>query len=1697
MTKHRQTARKHRENETPQKRKQRLTQKSQRQRERIADESEEKYEDRLSDKRSRAAAALLIEDAEQTSQRRERNATNIRNRRRSMSPESARIEHYDVCQSMRALRYRRDKDNAEKHNNFCEKSIDTFQEDCAEKHKGSRLTEKDHLTCPYCGAWMFDEEREDYRPNVTRRDNSIKRFSWCCKMGRVKIPPLTPPPKALKDLLTGSDSQSKFFREFIRYFNCHLAFAAFNCQKPRVVARTHGPSVFKSYGAVYHTMGPLLSEEGETPQFAAIYFHDPKTELATRLLGSDAAEPRFEAIMSLLQNMLHDCNPLIKEWKTQLDHIRQNPQIENLRLVLSSKYRLVESHKGTYNTPNADSITAILPTERIVPQDKRNQSKHKPHFICAIRGGTDEVKTFSTSDPLCDALLYPLIRPYADLAWSPGYGGKRTKRAIRDGKTRRGKDIGAVSARDFYAHQLMFRTTGKRPFRHDLMITDGSEPREYFSTAHYGGRLFQQLIVDQAARIDDQRLAFIRFNQPQLRTEEYVPLADALRDDDLKNAGILKVLPSSHTGSPRYRNQLLQDAACRVVKIGPPAFFITVTCNSKWEEIRTAVAVLPGQTAYDRPDIVARVFRIKQQAFVHALLEDDVLGKMDSYLSAGEYQQRMWPHSHNLFTPCRADTPHCAEDYDRYVCAEIPPPKTRKLRELVLQFMIHRPCGVHNPEAPCMKNGKCIKFFPKKFCNKTREAEDSYPEYRRRSPADGGHTALKNPGEDGEILIDNSWVVPYNPALLLMMECHINIECVKSIGVFKYLLGYVEKGTDVTAYAWVKDDDGNWSRGIDRENTDIAGNVEVHERKHDAPLERKDDTLPDIFEGEPMDVANVAHAQSDVSVPVVSDGDTKEQKQIDEIQAYQQARVISPVEGFCKIVGFAQHHAQPAVERLPVHLENQQLITFDADNKDNAAQALADGKITKLTAWMTLNETETDEEWDSFRTTIMGERYGPRARDLTYDDIVRCYTWNNSGSYWRRRKQAQKYPSVGRMYTVHPNAGELYYLRRLLHFARGCTSYANLLKFKDNNFDQDPAETYHDVCARMGLLQDDQEWTLCMSEAAHGTASATQLQRLFCSILKHCHPQKPKLLWIKFKRPMCQDVLQERRRVAHDPKLELDEDMETVVLQRLDNIIRSFTHGDTLHSLSGLKVEESEEEIGVDYFHEVYAAKSYSNKKEDLMKRFVQSLETMTRQQKNLNEFALTQAFAHAEGKDCQSMFVQAAGGTGKTFTLIAIINYLRSEGKIVLPIASSGLASLNLPDGRTAHSRLKIPLEVNTTSMCYIKRKDDATLELLRQTDLILWDEATMSDRYVIETVDRTLRDVLKIDKPFGGIPILFSGDWQQTLPIVVRGSRFQIVNKCLKASYLWSSFKIFELTENMRITRRRATDSDESIKAAKEFGDFLQRIGHGTETIYFERGEAVVRIPDACVSKARTRGEFIAEIYPDLENKISTPGYLEGRAILTPKNVPADQINADVRGQDNLTRFLSADKCGDDDDGSRFPEEVLNACLPSGMPPHELFLQRGSPIILLRNLDISIGACNGTRLIIKALSKHIITATIMTGEHTGTTIFIPRLNMTTSNDLYAFELTRRQFPVRMAFAMTISKSQGQTFKKVGIYFPEPPFGHGQLYVSLSRVGAMEDISVFIENTDNPAHCMNTPEGTFVKNVVYKEIFQETLYDS
>ena len=149
-------------------------------------------------------------------------------------------------------------------------------------------------------------------------------------------------------------------------------------------------------------------------------------------------------------------------------------------------------------------------------------------------------------------------------------------------------------------------------------------------------------------------------------------------------------------------------------------------------------------------------------------------------------------------------------------------------------------------------------------------------------------------------------------------------------------------------------------------------------------------------------------------------------------------------------------------------------------------------------------------------------------------------------------------------------------------------------------------------------------------------------------------------------------------------------------------------------------------------------------------------------------------------------------------------------------------LAATLLQNGTTLHSRAKLPIPINVASVCNFG-KNDVTGKLFQQCELLTIDEVTMGDKLNYEALDRSLRDVRKNEKIFGGMTILFSGDWRQILPIVPRGSRSQIINCCLKNSYIWNSTEVFTLNQNMRVNLDKSSE-------AKEFADFLLLVGDGS---------------------------------------------------------------------------------------------------------------------------------------------------------------------------------------------------------------------------------------------------------------------------
>ncbi len=143
------------------------------------------------------------------------------------------------------------------------------------------------------------------------------------------------------------------------------------------------------------------------------------------------------------------------------------------------------------------------------------------------------------------------------------------------------------------------------------------------------------------------------------------------------------------------------------------------------------------------------------------------------------------------------------------------------------------------------------------------------------------------------------------------------------------------------------------------------------------------------------------------------------------------------------------------------------------------------------------------------------------------------------------------------------------------------------------------------------------------------------------------------------------------------------------------------------------------------------------------------------------------------------------------------------------------------------------------------------------------------------------------------------------------------------------------------------------------------------------------------------------------------------------------------------------------------QYPPEFLHSLNSSGLPPHALNLKIGAVVMALRNLCIDNGICNGTRMILRDMKDNVILVEVINGAHAGHVQMIPRIPLDTFSDpRVPFTHVRHQFPVRLAYTMTINKSQGQTLDRVGLLLPEPVFTHGQLYVAYAQRRVTQDPS-------------------------------------
>ena len=370
---------------------------------------------------------------------------------------------------------------------------------------------------------------------------------------------------------------------------------------------------------------------------------------------------------------------------------------------------------------------------------------------------------------------------------------------------------------------------------------------------------------------------------------------------------------------------------------------------------------------------------------------------------------------------------------------------------------------------------------------------------------------------------------------------------------------------------------------------------------------------------------------------------------------------------------------------------------------------------------------------------------------------------------------------------------------------------------------------------------------------------------------------------------------------------------------------------------------------------------------------------------------------------------------------------------------------------------------------------------------------------------MDRLLRDLTGDMRPFGGKVMVVGGDFRQLLPVLPRASEAEVVANTILQHYTLrgGTFRKFSLTENMRV---RASGDAEATHS-----EWLLRLGAGQIPLESDLHAYAVQLPThLCMEPAATCEDFLDWVFPDVllhtqaclqpGNVSVQDGWFRDRAILTSRNDVANELNLAVLSLLDATTevtSLSVDSVADPDgdDAVNFPTEFLHTLNPSGIPPHELKLRTGAVVIILRNLDKSKGICNGVRCIVLAVTVRALDVRIIAGPAQGKRYLLPRIPFRSSTGDLPFILRRRQFPVRLAWAMSIHIAQGQTLIRCGVFLQEPVFAHGQLYVAASRANTPTGLKFIMGQSEGHGYQDDNENNTFVgpytHNIVYKAVLR------
>uniref|UniRef100_A0A914H4I5 ATP-dependent DNA helicase n=1 Tax=Globodera rostochiensis TaxID=31243 RepID=A0A914H4I5_GLORO len=1550
-------------------------------------------------------------------------------------------------------------------------------------------------TCPYCQALLL--------PSEAIGDSA---FSKCCAKGRVclreRFDNLQQRPANIMALFTNRDTltirrHSDLVQRSMTY-NDSLAFGCIRIQRTRNFANSF--RIVKCNNMIRYVLWDFNPPMADLPQLHGQLFTIPPADARLRI--DQIAEDQLldPELLNYLHEVLRENHPFANVYQTAAETYRQleaNDKLNFRMLVVDTNTKgderaveetgqqqpdanlaepqerqIMEIHPGRINVETVAGSKLVaqfyLDTGANVPPS------HEYDIILKGRQGTGE-RDMKWWNRNVDPTLFPLLFPRGQFGFENGIKLKLKENEKFDAAYRQlrendgelipeDKELGEEA--EFLGPELERQlhrrdnTSRAQWWRYMTQLRGSWQGSHWLWDWHDLAQLYTIAFNNRVEAQKVQKLKQLQGQRRLVRVRALLQWVQQLRD----NQGLEGTIGQIYMTDVHFRGsrQFYQKeyANCMTIcrEIGKPDLLITFTMDPDCPELQQLLPLGPDGKRhqwYDRPDIVCRLFIDKRDELLDDLTKRMVLGSVIAWFFALEFQMRGLPHIHICLTldwerirlVGRIQTP---EDYmAEYICAEIPALPSGRSKEAILQRELHKTITtkhIHTCSAQrCLVDGKCTKHFPKPFSYAFVFSENAFPRYLRRPPAPTEQARLKNPERygntfeqktaKGKISIkNNSFVIPFNPFLSAKFKSHINVEFVAGEGCTKYLCKYVMKGADMCF------------------------------------------------------------------VQITEQGGQRRVWRYDEFHQIRLSRYVTSIEAFMSLWGVPLVQRSHQVEELDVHGPEGHRIAVEEGQEEEAAMAEEDRiergeeRKTQLTAYFSFNQLRKDEGNPALKLT-----YATCFKKIRYD--LHKKEW---ALYIREARAGQK---LCRLKTVSPSNLELLALRHLLFVVEDPTDWADL-----RLFDEVQHVNFVEAAKARGLLVDNILWKRTIIEAFATKKSARQRIRWLAVFFATSNLANPAELldeilqlpdnWLVNTR-VAGSNLDERRQyvlralewflrahgVEPDDLARPDGSFETacehialprpvdITINREDYIALQFNRDDIINA--NLEPELRDPELNnctmQQRYMDLYQATPYPNEEQ---KELI----------KEVNYAMLDAARVidgHGQEKFTSSIhrlfMVTGEGGAGKTFTY-------NSTGFNFLPMATTGIAAELLYEGQTVHKRICRRKHVDSSTPLSIDY-DSRLAEMLRRTHGLLIDEISMQHKDVLEFVDRLLRSIAPTEylrnTPFAGKVVILGGDWKQLAPVVPGGGDTHQLNASVKTSDLFEHF----VTRKLRANHRLRTGQD-------SYRRFLLRVGTGNNNN--KTSHRVTLKQTMCVA---SREELIDFVFPAemLNNPLKHGEELGGCAILSPLNRETFELNETIMdrivGPQRVyiaTTQPVRDETGLNDLANVAADadcENLSRMTPSGLPEHILRIKVGAIMMIIANISIADGLCNGTRVQILPgpkgrLTQHIIRCRILSGNKRGNEHDLHAARFVFGGDPNAkheglIKCERVQFPLRPGNVMTINKSQGQTLSRVGVLLDKSScFSHGQLYVALSRVKDEAGIRI----------CTKQPNFK-VKNVVMQEL--------